>query len=250
MSTTTEILQIHLNSKYADKIYNGSYNSYCEWFLPVIEIPLQHTIYLSCQHAVIPYTFYNIDSSNNTLKYLLNGTTYTVTIDEGNYNIYQLVTFLKSNLNLITVTYNPINSKLTFTNSTYDFSFLNTSTCLEILGFNPNTIVSSISRTLTSSNVINLQSKHCICIQSNFHTGSINSVNKNESSIICSIPINVPPYSMLTYQNHNNLKYNLFNNVITSITLKLCDQTNKLINLNGCHWSVSIQLEVVKFVDE
>ena len=72
--------------------------------------------------------------------------------------------------------------------------------------------------------------------------------HKNESNIICSIPIDKPPFSMITYQNHNNLKYNLFNTSIRNLNLRLTDQNNNLIDLNGCHWSISIQIEVVKFV--
>jgi hypothetical protein len=80
-------------------------------------------------------------------------------------------------------------------------------------------------------------------------TGSINSANKYESNIICSIPVDKPPFSMITYINHNNLKYNLFNNVISSMRLRLTDQNNNLIDLNGCNFSCTIQLEIIKFVE-
>ena len=63
-----EILQIHLNSSMADK-YNSNTTSDCDFFLPLIEVPQQHTIYLSVQHAIIPYTFYNINTSNNLISY-------------------------------------------------------------------------------------------------------------------------------------------------------------------------------------
>jgi len=244
----TEILQIHLNSKYANR-FNNNLTSDVEFDIPIIEAPLQHTIYLSVQHAVIPYTYYNIDNYNNTLIYLLNGTTYTITIDKGNYNPYQLISFLQSNINLMTVSYNILTNKFTFLNSTYDFSFLSTSTCLILLGFPLSVTVNSVGKTLTSTNCINLQSHHCICIQSNLITGSLNSSNSYENNIICSIPVSQAPYSMITYMNHNNLKYNLFNNVISTMRLRLVDQNNNLIDLNGCNWSITVQLEIIKFVD-
>ena len=66
-----DCIQIHLNSANADS-YNDNNFSDCNFYLPIIELPLQHTIMLSVQSCVIPYTFYNISSSNNTLIYTEN----------------------------------------------------------------------------------------------------------------------------------------------------------------------------------
>ena len=243
-----EILQIHLNSKDAN-IYHDNTTSNCEWFLPIIEVPQQHTIYISVQHAVIPYSMYNINSSNNLLKYQIDNTyEYNLYIPGGNYNAYELMNFLKSNMNSISnITYNTVTNKYIFL-SNYDFIILKDSTCQKLLGLR-NIDEVSINKSLTSYNCINLQSHHCICIQSNLYTGSLNNTNKFENNVICSIPINNQPYSMITYTNHNNLKYNLYKNTVSNIVLRLIDQNNDIIDLNGCHWSVSIQFEVIKFTD-
>jgi len=244
----SELLQIHLNSKNADRFMSGT--SDIEWDLPLIEAPLQHTIYLSVQNCVIPYSFYNIDSNNNFLQYILYDSmqnTYNINIETGNYNPYQLINVLQKSMQGFTITYDSIKNKFTFTNNLYEFRFQNVSTCLRLIGFE--TTVLSTNKTLKSINSINLQSHHCICVQSNLLTGSINSANKYESNIICSIPVDKPPFSMITYINHNNLKYNLFNNVISTMRLRLTDQNNNLIDLNGCNWSCTIQLEIIKFVE-
>lgn len=244
----SELLQIHLNSKNADRFLSGT--SDIEFDLPLIEAPLQHTIFLSVQHAVIPYSFYNIDSNNNFLQYNVYDamqSSYNIYIETGNYNPYQLINFLQNNMPGFTITYNSIKNKFTFTHNIYEFRFLNNSTCFRLIGFEKNVL--SVNKTVTSINSINLQSHHCICVQSNLLTGSINSANKYESNIICSIPVDKPPFSMITYINHNNLKYNLFNNVISSMRLRLTDQNNNLIDLNGCNFSCTIQLEIIKFVE-
>ena len=243
-----EILQIHLNSAMADK-YNSNTTSDCDFYLPLIEVPQQHTIYLSVQHAIIPYTFYNINISNNLISYSYNSIVFNIIIPIGNYNAYSFLSVLKAGFTAnMTVTYDILTNKYSFTHNTYEFIILGTSTGLSLIGFKNGINTSSTNKSLTSHNSINLQSKHCICIQSNLQTGSINNSSKNESNIICSIPIDKPPFSMITYQNHNNLKYNLFNSSIRSLNLRLTDQNNSLIDLNGCHWSISIQIEVVKFV--
>lgn len=245
----SELLQIHLNSKNADRFISGT--SDLEFDLPLIEAPLQHTIYLSVQHAVIPYSFYNIDSNNNFLQYMLYGaelpTIYNIYIETGNYNPYQLISVLHNVMPNFTITYNSIKNKFTFTHSLYEFRFIDISTCLRLFGFSDS--AQSVNKTVTSINSINLQSHHCVCIQSNLLTGSINSANKYESNIICSIPVDKAPFSMITFINHNNLKYNLFNNVISTMRLRLTDQNNNLIDLNGCNWSCTVQLEIIKFVD-
>jgi len=79
----TEILQIHLNSRNAD-IYHNNMFSDSEWYLPIIEVPLQYTIYISVQHAVIPYSFYNINDSNNILNYQIGLNILSVIIPIGN----------------------------------------------------------------------------------------------------------------------------------------------------------------------
>jgi len=158
----------------------------------------------------------------------------------------ELMKYLQQNMNGFTISYNNINNKYKFI-YTEIFSFLNSSTCKEIIGIEL-LGQTSINNILISTNCINLQTHHCICINSNLITASLNNTNKNDTNIICSIPIQGNPFSMLNYTNHNNLKYNLFKNTISSLRLKLCDQNNKCIDLNGCHFSISIQLEIVKFV--
>ena len=84
---------------------------------------------------LIPYSFYNINSSYNVLKYSFDGVTInTLRIPIGNYNVNNLETILKSNLlSGFSVLYNSIQNKLTFTNSTTEFMFMSSSTCLQIL---------------------------------------------------------------------------------------------------------------------
>ena len=172
-----ESIQIYLNSQYADYYFNGA--SDCEYVLPLIEIPDGFHIYLSVVSCLIPYSFYNINSSNNILKYSFDGVTInTLIIPIGNYNVNNLVTILKSNLlSGFSVTYNSIQNKLTFTNATTEFMFMSSSTCLQILGFN-NSTISSISLSLTSVNCVNVYSIRTIQVNSNLITYNINKLQK------------------------------------------------------------------------
>ena len=99
-----ETIQIHLNSLDANS-YNNNLISDCNFYLPVMELPLQHTIMLSVQSVIIPYTFYNINDNNNTLNYTQNNISTKLTISKGNYNAINLATFLTASMTNFTVKY-------------------------------------------------------------------------------------------------------------------------------------------------
>ena len=243
-----ETLQIHLNSEDAIKSYSSG-NNYLEFNLRYFEIPSDHTIYLSVHHAVIPYSFYDINSNNNTLCYILNGSVTTLTIAIGNYTSNSLLALLKSLIPNLTITYSPITNKFTFTHATLNFSFLNTfSTCFSILGFSKNDQIST-SKTITSNNMVNLKSTRCICVHSTFRTDNISTSSSLNTSIICSIPVNVSPYSLITYTNQSNFKINLHTNIFNSVVIRLMDQNGIAIDFNNAPWSLVLQLDIVDFVN-
>ena len=256
-----ETIQIHFNSRYANNYVNDSISN-CEFYLPLVEVPPQHQIYLSVISGSIPYTFYNIDANNNYLEYFINisGTDYQYdfTITSGNYNVYQLLAYLKSQLpSEFTITYDIITNKFKFVHSTYNFGFVsNTSTALELLGFkqNPdysiaNLSIVSFNKILNSQYCINLQSKHCICVAINYQTGNLNYSNKLMSNILASIPITGAPYSMISYKNPSGYKANLYKNTLSYLKIKIIDQNNNIVDLNGCHWTMTLQMDIVKFVE-
>jgi len=252
----TETLQIHLNSKDAIKYNNGT--SDCEFNFNTIEILPQYYIHLSVKHAVIPYSFYNVNKTNNTLIIrsfsipFSYSSLQTITLSIGNHNVNTLLSDLKSKIDShFTITYNSITNKMTFTNSLYDFCLVSSSTCLEILGFGTTTTdIYDNGLSLTSLYVMNLQPVQCICINSNFISNSITSGNQNNGTIIASMPINNQPFTMITYSNQTNYKINLFSNVFNRISIKFQDQNGNLIDLNNLHWSMTLQFDILKFTED
>ena len=336
-----ESIQIYLHSKNADKLYNNNISD-AEYNLPPIEIPDGFHIYLSVNNATIPYSFYNVNNSNNILSYTLSNdllgafvnyynndsinyyikgnydyytynlsddeghilynaqtqftndtllisnirssvlyqlivtfyignttqnivinqatgnstikdiineipikTIINLTITNGNYNITQLVDYLLSTMTGFNIIYNAITNKLTFTHSTYNFIFLSNSTCLSVLGFNSKS--SSTNLSLISKYCVNIMAIKRINISSNFITYNINKASLNNYSILCSVPVNKPPYSLIEYNNTNHFRTNLFINLITFIKIKLTDENGTLIDLNGSNYCITIQLDIEPF---
>ena len=244
--------QIHLNSRHADS-YNNNSLSDCNFYIPTIETPNDHQIYVSIQQANICHSFYNINLSNNYLKYSFNNDQVlrTITIDQGNYTSYSLLDYLNQHFHTIVVSYNATSNKYMFT-GTSDFTFYYQSfifsPCFTVLGFALQDQV-SVHKVLISNICSNLSTIRCICISSNLSTDNFSKINVNNKNILCSIPVNVSPFSIIIYQNLTGFKTNIFNNNLNYVNLKLIDQDGMLIDLNGCHWSCVIQIDVVDFVN-
>ena len=69
-----ESYQIYLNSKYADTQNNDSY----KFQLNTLDVQEGYYIYLSVQNVSIPYSFYNVNESNNKIEYIIFTQLYTV----------------------------------------------------------------------------------------------------------------------------------------------------------------------------
>ena len=238
----TESIQLYLNSKDADTVSNNTYYFY----IKNLEVSDNCYIYLSVQHASIPYSFYNINSYNNVFNILMNNVSYSYTITPGNYNINQLVSYLKKYMTNFDITYSSITNKLTITHPNYDFIIMETSTCLSILGFDE-TNTYAITKTITSPNRINLFQIECIRLHSNLITNNISKSIENNSNILCCIPVNCGPNSIIEYQNVNNFRTNLFINIISMISISLIDNNNRPLDLNGLPFNLTIQLDIENF---
>lgn len=243
----TDSIQIYLNSRYAT-IKPTNDTGYCVFQLPQITIPDGHYIYMSLQNAIIPYSFYSINPSNNVFIIESNSNTYTCTIEPGNYNIHQMITALSDQLGgLFTITYNSIKNKITITNSTYEFTVLKDGTLNHGLGFPSSQDTPSTSQSVTSEHCVNLNLIRSVNVDISMPTGNINSSNPNNQSIIACIPVAVQPFGMINYDNPNNFKINMYMNKIDMIKIKLLDNQNNLLDMNQVNWQMTFQVDIVEF---
>lgn len=241
----TNSIQIFLNSKTASK-YNNGFTSDCTFYLPPIEIPRKSRCYLSIQSCSIPYSFCNCDYYNNVLSYSLNGTDHVINIEQGNYTVLTLAKYLLDATGL-TFTYNSTKNRYVITHPTYNFVLKSDSTCFELLGFPDNNNYSSASKSLTSIITINLFPIRAVLIESsNIICNNINAYEnqQNNASILASIPVNTSPNSIITYSNNGYTKFLVdhFDN-FTNLNIRLTDQDGDTLDLNGCHWSMAIQID-------
>ena len=212
--TSSESIQIHLNSQYATKYNNTNYSD-CDFNLPIIECQDGFTLYLSVLHAVIPYSFYSVNSTNNVLFYseyqaspVVNT---TLNIPYGNYNSLQLAAYLTQNIPRTNVSYNSTTNKFSFTNTTNEFKILTAfSTCQNLIGVSTDDLYNtSIGRSLTLAKQVNLSGTRMINIATNLQTGCINNLRTNSQDILACVPVTKNPYSLIDYTFQNNFRANL-----------------------------------------
>ena len=148
---SSETIEIYLNSKSASNYVNNQISD-CYFNLPSIEILQDEVAYINWKDAVIPYSFYNVNNTNNKLNYTQNSIDYSITLINGYYNVNTLRTNLLDLLGVNwTIIYISKLNKYEFIHTLNNFTFLNSSTCFELLGFKDNTSYSSTSLKLTSS---------------------------------------------------------------------------------------------------
>lgn len=243
-----ESIQIHLDSRNAVS-YNNNLTSDCYfYFNNRLEIPSQHTIYISVISASIPFSFYSITTSNNLFSYSINSINYFIIITPGNYNAINLISFMNSKLQSgLTCSYNQITNKITFSHTTSEFIINASSTCLGIFGIQKT--FSSSSKTLTCENCLNLQTVQTIYMLTNLSIGNMCLCNLNQNNVLLSIPVESSPNSTIVYRNQNNFRNNLFTNNINFLNIRLTDQYHNPLELNGAHWVATLQLDVVDFVN-
>lgn len=231
------------------------------------EVILNHPVYLNrdrqyfvrIENIRFPTSFYNIDSSYNTLKITedpagLSPTIISVTIDEGNYTINELLIELKTELdtvsaasgksNTYTITCDDTNGKVTIKTDTTEFKIIGADSLLnKPLGFEADTDYTSGSstvRTLISVNHINMSTKRYIKINSDITSNNHYSKDFIEP-IGCVIPITESRSTIQYYSNDNGYKAKMeTKHNIKHLAFNIRDGNNNKVNLNGINWNCEL----------
>ena len=224
--------------------------------------------YVTLLNAQIPVSFYVIDDTNNTLLiYVLDPPTGNiinqifVSIPIGNYNSGTLITALNiamvSAFISLTVSINTVNGILSFINgsSTFDYAIQANnfgSTLANILGIGNTAVINSILVQSNSSTILpyplNLLGKSKLLINStNLNNVAYTSFGLGFTTTIATIPVNVPPYSLIQYSTYVDQQKNILTNrVLDNIDIQILDTDNKFINFNNVDWSLTLVLSIEK----
>ena len=247
-STGESSFKVYLNTRSTNIIFNNgsNYNNITFYFDTQINInDERHEYLISLSNLQLPISWPLISDylNNNTIEYILNGTTYNYVIPDGSYSALDLKTLLNTNL-LMTVIYSKNTGKYSFTHDTYDFTITSNTTCYNELGFY-NLNYSSTSLTLTSVKPIDLSGTREVYIRSNLTTKNIDSRSgKTTSNIIDSVPINVNNFDVLKYTNTEGFRTKIKDQNISYINIILEDDEGNEIDIKN-NWSITLEFNKI-----
>ena len=253
LNTNLSSRQIYLDSKDANYYINDSYSNPIWIFSEHIVCPDYATMLVSVVDVQIPVSFYNIDSINNTLKWSANGVDQPdFTIPQGNYNVFTLMDYLNANLSSstgydFTVTYDSTINGFTFQN-TQSFIFKSTSTCFNVFGLSDKTHESAFigGFKVISDIPIDLAGIGAIYIMSDLLTKNMESRSGSFSHCLCKVPVLSSNFGILTYVNYTNFKSTVTTRTLQEFHLTLEDDNRNVIDLNGHHWQITLQVDFIK----
>lgn len=257
MTTYTETKIITLTSQSATIKKNSTFLSHVQYGLGLFikdEPDILHR-QITLLSAQIPYSFYVINYTNNTLvfKIATNPTFTTVFIPVGNYNGNTLCAALKSlflsALGLtVTCSLSSINGIITITSSTVDFSISSTSTCLAILGFNSNTTYTSTSNVLTALYPLNLLGIKILQVRSStLNMLNYSSVEGGITTLLATIPVSAVPFGMIDYVDKGDSKITFTNATLDELELEILDgESGQFINFNNQDWTMTILITLLR----
>lgn len=262
----------------------SSLNCYFQYILKEsIEIPLNQRAVISLNSATVPYSFYNIRQDvNDTIDIKITNTTtgfnYTPTpliLPDGNYDVYSLAEYIKNALN--TGVYQNVPNKIeytfemTFSTDTQKYTYTATpkgamsgeNIKIEILfdsgvnaikkpyielGFRVRDVEITNASAVISDNVVDMNgSVHGVYIRTNLVSdGTLDSQNGVFSNILSRLPINVNSGGIIfATPNQASHKSVVDLRSISQLTIRLTDDRNRLLDLNGLHFQIAIEINFI-----
>jgi hypothetical protein len=193
-------------------------------------------------NIVIPYTYQNINSFNDSMGLGISGVNYPITLTHGNYTASSFDTMLATQLGA-TVTFtgsvSATTGQLTITGSSgIAFSI----TGDQFLGtLNNSTRYTSANNVLTLPYPINLAGTQFIDVRCDIALNSSNSHDSNRF-ILARVPINTTPFNTIYYTDESFGWCNCGVDTINNINLSLVNQWGHQLNLQNFDWEVSLEI--------
>ena len=253
---------IHINSENATHQLDSSITTNFQIFLdePLV-CPSNERMLISLHSASVPYSFYNLRTNvNTTIGYKFSGNYSYFDIPSGNYTSTTLISVLEGSISSILeggdckIIFDRTTMKFNFTltsandDGLFKFDFSQTPTPANIeLGFNlEETTAILFSGGLKSNNVVDVNgSIHGLFIRTNLSSGGcFDSFTKGFNTILGRIPITTNFGSVLFFEPMNSVhKILIDRREINTLTIRLTDEKNRIVDLNGLNFSIAIQID-------
>ena len=220
--------------------------------------PKTEYLVMNINGFIMTNSFYNTQEANNKFNIIVEGgVIHNFEIPIGNYNVLQLLEWFNENLSsVVKVEYDSNLNKYKWTNDIITNKKI-TIICLsanDFLGFDNNDVnIIEAGGFILSKNPINMMGDELILLSmpdlkqtypsvDNFKDGKI-----NDSSVVAFLPINVPAFGLMIYENRDggdSFSYVIENTDIDHLRLQCFNQDMELIDVGN--YQLAIQFEVHK----
>lgn len=210
----------------------------CQIF-PPLKIPEGSIIGLT--HFQVYNSIPNIDKSNCNFKYLQDENWKNVDIPEGTYELEDIEKYLQDIIgeSSLNITPNPNTLKCSFY-CVHDVDFSTPNSIGQLFGM-PKTVIKS-KTLLLSKDLVKISNINSIQIEVNLVNGSY--INGVPSNCVYKCFITTPPGFRIVECPTNVIYLPVNTDEIDSITVKLTDERNNLINFRGELISIELHLKI------
>ena len=247
---------LKIDSSKAVQYYNAERTS----FLFQLEVPISvtnsETIVYSLTNAYIPYSFYSVNRYNNMLDVretvLSISTVRSIAIPHGNYSANDfsrlLTQLLTTSSVTYTITYNKNSNTFSISSSKASIFLFQSGThaaqsCHNFLGLpDYDTIINTQP---FQTGCITMNDIYYFQIKSDIGSGTNIMMSDNSDGILDVIPISDQPMSFISYNPINPSKFMLLNNSLNAIKIGLTDNFNRIVDLNGIPFMITIRIDVI-----
>ena len=236
---------LHIRSKDVDR--EGILNSHL--FIQLaeqIEInPRDEELHQQVISAEIPYSMYNISSAlnNDVIKYTVSGVAQTFTFESKDYTITEYARVMTDDTNFpFTATYDQFTMKITLQNTSANTVTINwtQSSAHKPMGFKNVSDTDVVSGgTTVSDNIIDLATVHSIMIKSNTASNMVFSTRQGFSQTIQKISVDRNSGDIIYLNQNDSRQTTVLNSSIDNLDLRLTDQNDNLLDLNGINYEIT-----------
>jgi len=249
---------ISLNSKFATKKLNGSKHSSLLFDFNSIVTKDIDSLYntVALQSAEIPASYYNVNTTNNTINLTQGGTTASITIPVGNYDAN---TFAAAFIVAFNAAAFANNGTLAFSTLTGKFSLMSDqagqnltinlalTTARKILGIDDDA-TGTLAFNYSAGNptfmplIANFLGVTKIKILSDaLAGGNYDSNNLNTTTLMDTISATAPVFGLTIFSSLGRESF-VKGKRIDEIDLQILDQDNNFIDFNGIDWTMTLLL--------
>lgn len=234
---------------------NRQLTSSTDFTIEIANVVSQPYLLYSLKSATIPKTFYNIEQPRNTFTIIDSVGQNTVTIPRGNYTMTNLLAELQTQLNALgvdtyTTSFSDITGKITITSSFANFAINPTlatlgGLVLDQLGFNLGTQYNAVAGVIEAPNVADISGIKNIYIVIDEFTQYLRSTTGTFQNF--KVQMN-GQFGDIIYWTDESGYHQYFDiakankSAIKTLHIKLVDQYNQIINLNGREWQFILQI--------